>query len=528
MAFALIWDGQMTRKAKLIYWAIIFIGAALFSGCRDATNRIEYFTVKVIDAQTGRGVPLVELKTVNDIRYYTDSNGIIAFYEPGLMDRDVFFHIQSHGYEVQADGFGYRGSTLRTKPGTSTTIQITRNNIAERLYRVTGQGIYRDTVLTGEQSPLSKPVLNGRVLGQDSVVAAVYKGQIYWFWGDTNRESYPLGHFATAGATSQLPHAGGLDPSIGVDLTYFVDDEGFSKPMVSLTTDAMIWIDALMTLEDEQGNTRLLAHYKCMIDLGKRVEHGLIVFDDKEEIFVKLIEFPLEVKLEPGGHPFRVSVNNGDYLYFGLSPYPLVRVRADWKHVTDLSSYEAFTCLKEGSWYDRQAPDFDRAEDGTLRWGWKPDTAVIDVREHRDLIADGTMKPEQAWLDLRDIETNQPVYAQGGSVHWNAFRKRWIMIVGQVEGTSNLGEIWYAEADAPEGPWRWARKIVTHEKYSFYNPAHHEFFDQKNGQIIYFEGTYTQSFSGAAFATPWYNYNQIMYRLDLSDPRLHPPDSINR
>ena len=138
------------------------------------------------------------------------------------------------------------------------------------------------------------------------------------------------------------------------------------------------------------------------------------------------------------------------------------------------------------------------------------------------------MKPEQAWLDLRDIETNQPVYAQGGSVHWNAFRKRWIVIVGQVEGTSNLGEIWYAEADAPEGPWRWARKIVTHEKYSFYNPAHHEFFDQKNGQIIYFEGTYTQSFSGAAFATPWYNYNQIMYRLDLSDPRLHPPDSINR
>ena len=27
-----------------------------------------------------------------------------------------------------------------------------------------------------------------------------------------------------------------------------------------------------------------------------------------------------------------------------------------------------------------------------------------------------------------------------------------IMILGQVEGTSNLGEIWYAEADAPEGP----------------------------------------------------------------------------
>ena len=514
----------MTRKAKLIYWAIIFMGAALFSGCRDATHPIEYFTVKVIDAQTGRGVPLVELKTVNDIRYYTDSNGIIAFYEPGLMDRDVFFHIQSHGYEVQTDGFGYRGATLRTKPGANTTIQITRNNIAERLYRVTGQGIYRDTMLTGEQSPLSKPVLNGRVLGQDTVMATVYKDKIYWFWGDTDRESYPLGHFATGGATSQLPQNGGLDPSVGVDLIYFVDDKGFSKPMAPLTTEAMIWIDALMTLEDEQGNTRLLAHYNCMAELGKRLGHGLIVFDDEKEIFVKLIEFSPDSKLEPAGHPFNVSVNNQDYLYFAWSPYPLVRVKADWKYVIDLSSYEAFTCLKEGSRYDRQAPDFDRSEDGTLQWGWKKDTAAVNVQEHRHLIADGKMKPEQAWLNLRDIETNETVFAQGGSVHWNAFRDRWIMIVSQVEGSSNLGEIWYAEAAAPEGPWRWARKIVTHEKYSFYNPAQHEFFDQKNGQIIYFEGTYTDSFSGADFATPRYNYNQIMYRLDLADSRLHLPD----
>ena len=41
-----------------------------------------------------------------------------------------------------------------------------------------------------------------------------------------------------------------------------------------------------------------------------------------------------------------------------------------------------------------------------------------------------------------------------------------------------LGEIWYAEADTPLGPWVYARKIVTHEKYSFYNPRHHPMFDQ--------------------------------------------------
>ena len=43
-----------------------------------------YFTIRVVDEQTGRGVPLVELRTVNGIRLFTDSNGIVAFHEPGL------------------------------------------------------------------------------------------------------------------------------------------------------------------------------------------------------------------------------------------------------------------------------------------------------------------------------------------------------------------------------------------------------------------------------------------------------------
>src|SRR6266852_1521002 len=59
----------------------------------------DYFKITVVDEETGRGVPLVELKTTNSVRYYTDSNGIIAFFEPALMDRDVFFYVKSHGYE---------------------------------------------------------------------------------------------------------------------------------------------------------------------------------------------------------------------------------------------------------------------------------------------------------------------------------------------------------------------------------------------------------------------------------------------
>lgn len=518
----------MSRKPQIRHASLIFAGLLFLSGCTRKPVPAEYFKITVIDSQTGRGVPLVELKTVNNIRYYTDSGGIIAFYEPGLMARDVFFYIQSHGCEVPPDGFGYRGVTLHTKPGTDAVIKINRKNIAERLYRITGQGIYRDTVLTGGAPPLKKPLLNGRVLGQDTVMAALYNDKIYWFWGDTERESHPLGHFAVSGATSERPRNGGLDPNVGVDLTYFVDDEGFSKPMAPLygqgniKPGTMLWIDAPMVLQDEQTNTRLLAHYVCMASLSERLEHGLVVFDDEKEVFVKLLTFPPDAKLEPAGHPLKVSVNNEEYFYFAWSPYPLVRVRAEWRYVTDPSSYEAFTCLKQGSGYDRQAPDFDYAPDGSLVWAWKKDTAAVNVDEHRDLLADGKMKPEQAWLDLRDVETNRPVIAHGGSVRWNAYRNRYIMILGQVYGsTSYLGELWYAEAEAPEGPWRRARKIVTHTQYTFYNPAQHEFFDRENGRFIYFEGTYTDTFSEAAFPTPRYNYNQIMYRLDLADPRLH-------
>jgi len=155
----------------------------------------DYFKIQVLDSQTGRGVPLVELKTVNNIRYYTDSNGIVAFHEPGLMGTEVFFFIQSHGYTHPKDGFGFRGRRLTTVPGGSATIKIDRINIAERLYRVTGAGIYRDSLLTGQPVPIKEPVLNARVMGQDSVHTCIYRGRLFWLWAFRRRR----GGFPAAG-----------------------------------------------------------------------------------------------------------------------------------------------------------------------------------------------------------------------------------------------------------------------------------------------------------------------------------------
>jgi len=89
-----------------------------------------------------------------------------------------------------------------------------------------------------------------------------------------------------------------------------------------------------------------------------------------------------------------------------------------------------------------------------------------------------------------------------------------------------LGDIWYAEGDTPVGPWVYAKKIATHNKYNFYNVTQHPFFDKDGGRYIYFDGTYSTLLSQMDYETPRYDNNQIMYRLDLNDPRLYLPVPI--
>ena len=117
----------------------------------------KYFAIAVVDDETRRGVPLVELTTTNHLRFYTDSNGIVAFYEPGLMGQDVYFHVKSHGYEYPKDGFDYRGLTLKPVEGCSAEIRLKRINIAERLYRITERESMRTASSSGAKRPLSLP-----------------------------------------------------------------------------------------------------------------------------------------------------------------------------------------------------------------------------------------------------------------------------------------------------------------------------------------------------------------------------------
>jgi len=504
------------------------VGIALLLVCSaasaaDVPPNPSCFTIKILDAQTGRGVPLVELETVDRERFYTDSGGLVAIADPSLLGHKVWFTVRSHGYEFPADGFGMRGTAFDLKPGGEAKLPIKRLNVAERLYRVTGRGIYRDTIIAGGQAPTREPLLSGQVVGQDSVQSVVYRGKIHWFWGDTLKASYPLGHFGTAGATSDLPGRGGLDPNVGIDLHYFVGPDGFSRPMCPEPKDGMKWPDGFMLLADEKGRERLVAHLEVHKSLAEVTRRELIVYNDAADAFETLSALPLDATLHPGGHPIRLAADGKDYYYFP-TPYPIVRVRAEMASVKDPAAYEAFTCLASGARYDGKDPKLDRDAGGRLVWGWKKNTDRVDEARQAELLAAGRIKADEAWFRLRDVETKKPVRLHTGSVAYNAFRRRWIAIAVEAGGASSwLGEVWYAEADTPEGPWPWARKIVTHDRYSFYNPKHHPFLDQEGGRIIYFEGTYTITFSRDSDPTPRYDYNQIMYRLDLSDPRLALP-----
>jgi hypothetical protein len=130
------------------------------------------------------------------------------------------------------------------------------------------------------------------------------------------------------------------------------------------------------------------------------------------------------------------------------------------------------------------------------------------------------LEPQESFVSATDGEAVKP---QSGSIAWNPWRKRWVTVFMQLFGKpSAFGELWYAEADAPTGPWGPAVKILSHQNYTFYNPRIHAEFTPEDSPVLLFEGTYTEQFTDKAKPTARYDYNQVLYRLDLDDPKLKP------
>ena len=225
------------------------------------------------------------------------------------------------------------------------------------------------------------------------------------------------------------------------------------------------WLTGLVSFPDK----RLVATYSKIKGHLEEYETGLCVWNEADEKFVpeKVIWKQADggKVMVPRGHPLRWKDESGKaWLLFG-DPFPATRCPDDFESWRNPATWESIA-----------APEAARTADGR------------EIKVHR------------------------------GSIAWNSFRKKWITIFTQHSGTpSAFGEIWYAEADSPLGPWGSAVKVLSHDNYTFYNPRIQTDLIPDGASFILFEGTYTAEFANHARPTPRYNYNQILYRLDFDD-----------
>ena len=431
---------------------------------------VEPCRIEIVDKENGWPVPLVELRTTHDARYVSDNAGLIALDDPELFDRAVWFHVKGHGYGVKRDGFGYEG--IRTSPSAGGTIrvEVERRNIAKRLGRLTGAGLFAERQKLGSEAPEKE---NG-VFGCDSVQVARQGNDLFWLWGDTTLPGYPLGVFHSTAARTTAQPIPEFKPPLSIRFSHFRDAEGKVRGVAPIPGEGPTWLTGMASVKWKVGlPDRLVATYAKIKNHLDEYEIGLCVWDPDKNAFehhrVLWKEGDGEKGLIPRGHPFRWKDERGkEWLLFG-DPFPTMRCPV---------TFEGWD--RRELWEKIAAPDSPRsADDGS------------EVKPHR------------------------------GSVAWNPFRKRWVTVFTQTHGKpSAFGEIWYAEADSPLGPWGKAVKVLTHDNYTFYNPRIHPELTPDDASFIVFEGTYTAEFANHAQPTPRYNYNQILYRLDLDAPKL--------
>jgi hypothetical protein len=451
-------------RAKML-WTFCFVGLPL-----SAVYGIEPCRIEVVDKHNGWPVPLVMLRTTDELLFVTDNAGVIAIDAPELMDREVWFGVTSPGYERPKDGFGNAGVRLTPKAGETLRVEVNRTSIAKRLGRLTGGGIFAESQKCGERLDWRE----SGVFGCDTVQTALHRGKRFWLWGDTDLPPYPMGIFHSSSAVTEPVPVKRLEPPVAVEFDYFRNEKGAPRGVAKMPGEGPTWIGGYASVPDKRGQPRLVGTYTKVRGTIEGYEVGLCAWNDEDENFehvrtlwTKSDEAP-EAPMHPNGHPIVWKDEGREWLLFG-NPLPTMRCPNTFEAWQDPSTWEALIPQKT----------------------------------------------------LPAAGTGEAISPQAGSIAWNAYRDRWVTVFVQAFGKpSFLGEIWYAESDAPTGPWGPAVKVLSHDNYSFYNPRIHPEFTDAESPVLLFEGTYTDLFTDKAERTPRYDYNQILYRLDLDEEAL--------
>jgi len=456
------------------FWQFALAVVPLWAGAQLSLSEafgIEPCRIEIVERGSRWPAPLVELRTTHNVRFVSDNAGIIAFDLPELMGVETWFFISGDGYEVPKDGFGYQGARLTPEPGKVLKIEVTRTILARRLGRLTGAGLFAESQKLGRELDWKE----SGVLGCDSALNAVHQGRLYWVWGDTTLAKYPLGIFDASGATTAIQPLTSLEPPVRLQFDYFRDTNALPRGVAPMPGSGPTWLSACASLPDKTGTPRLVATYSKIKGYLEAYERGLCVWNDRTARFDRLrivwskSDQTPTAPPAPDGHAALWKDPEGkEWVLFG-NPLPTLRCPATFEAWQQASNWEV-------------------------------------------------LKPQDS---LTDAQSATPVKPHTGSIAWNGWRHRWVTVFMQAFGKpSAFGELWYAEAPQPQGPWGPAVKILSHSNYTFYNPKLHPEFTAPDSPILLFEGTYTKEFADRPPATPRYDYNQILYRLDLDDPAL--------
>jgi hypothetical protein len=331
-------------------------------------------------------------------------------------------------------------------------------------------------------------------------------------------------------------------PEHGLPLKYFTDASGFVRAMVDMPDpEGVVWIQGLCTVSD--GNRdRMVAHFSRRKGIADQLEQGLLLWNDDREVFevLQVIPNPDEWRFLRD-HPIHMHQDGQDFLMFG-APFPVTRVPATLAAIQDRAAYESWTCRQDFAGQDSGSgpPTHSAAArdaTGRLLWSWRRTPPLTQAEEERwlnrglisgdecsFLPADHSPSPPRSGpTSGRHDVAQRRIRFHNGTVRFNPSRNRWIVIGNQMglneSSDSFLGEVYYSEAESPQGPFRKAIRVATHPGQSFYNPCHHDLLDSDGGRFIHFEGTYCNTFTSSP-AKPRYNYNQLLYRVDLRSPQI--------
>jgi hypothetical protein len=356
---------------------------------------------------------------------------------------------------------------LRPESGKQLTVTVERRILAQRLGRLTGAGLFAESHKLGEHLEWR----DGPVQGCDSIVNARFGGKQFWFWGDTNLAHYPLGIFNVSAATTAdfTPPA---RPPLKVRFDYFLNAQGRARGVADVPGDGPTWVWGAATLKDAQGQEHLVASAVKVRGNMEAYRWDLVEWDTAALQFKPLLTFwtktaeqPKAPKV-PDGHALQWTDAAGKAWLLYCNPFPTLRCPA---------TYEA--------WRNPQT--------------WE------------------TLAPDRTIL----TPEGKKIEAHGGDLAWHPWSQRWLLLFTQKGGdTSFLGEIWLATAPGPTGPWTGARKVATHDNYTFYNPVLHPEAFRDDSPVIHFEGTYVTTFTNNQQPTPRWDYNQVLYQVDLSQP----------